>query len=204
VNIKTMASVAVAGWLVAQSQVAAIDADFSEADLRRAVTIAVGSDGNRERFHAAYNVPVTDSTVEQVEVITEFRRFVLASEEQLALGNWMLARGGFDSSGQTLKNLLERWRGQVALRTRVRFHPQHAYTAIPAIDILVGEPSFLAVETVRTPVTVSFDGGTSGLVGAVVETTFNALSIANRTLPVRIALDGKELVRLSVDFGRLD
>lgn len=202
--MKKLASLVAAGWLVAGSHVAAIDADFTEADMRRAVTIAVGSEGNRARFHEAYNVPVSDATVEQVEVITEFRRFVLASEEQLAMGNWMLARGGFDSNGRTLKHLLERWKGQVSLRTRVRFHPQHAYTAIPAIDILVGEPSFLAVETVRTPVTVSFEGGTSGLVGAVVETTFNALSLANRTLPVRIVLDGKPLTRLNVDFARLD
>ena len=194
-NIKRLASLAVAGWLVAESHVAAIDADFTEADMRRAVTIAVGSEGNRDRFHAAYNVPVSDATVEQVDVITEFRRFVLASEEQLALGNWMLARGGFDSNGRTLKDLLQRWKGQVSLRTRVRFHPQHAYTAIPAIDILVGEPSFLAIDTMRTPVTVSVDGGTSGLVGAVVETTFNAPSFANRTLSVRIVLDGKPLTR---------
>src|SRR5687768_14901384 len=97
-NLKRWALVAVAGWLI-DSPVAAIDYDFTEADLRRAVAIAVGSEGAREKFHVAYNVPLNDSTVEQVEVITEFRRFVLASEEQLGLGNWMLARGGFDSNG---------------------------------------------------------------------------------------------------------
>ena len=195
---------AVVAVLSAQSSAVAIDVDFSEADMRRAVTIAVGSDGTRARFHAAYNVPVTDATIEQVEVITEFRRFVLASEEQLALGNWMLARGGFDSSGKTLREMLLPWKGQVSIRTRVRFHPQHAFTSVPAIDILVGAPSYQAVSTVRSPVTVSLDSGSSGLVGAVIETGFNALSFADRTLPIRIIFEGKELARLDVDFSRLE
>ena len=199
--LKRWALVAVAGWVIADSPVAAIDYDFTEADMRRAVTIAVGSEGFREKFHAAYNVPVNDTTVEQVEVITEFRRFVLASEEQLGLGNWTLARGGFDSSGRTLKDMLQRWKGQVSIRTRIRFHPQHAYATVPPIDILVGEPSFLAVDTLRTPVTLA---ESNGLIGAVIETTFNAVSFADRTLPVRTVFEGKEIIRLMVDFSRLD
>ena len=46
--------------------------------------------------------------------------------------------------------------------------------------------------------------GRSPLSGAVIETFFNAPSFHDRTLPVRIVFDGKELVRAAVDFSKLE
>jgi hypothetical protein len=197
------AMLAIATLILGQLPVAAIDVDFSEADIRRAVAVAISSDTVRERFHAQYILPIADPVVERIEIITELRRYVMASEEQLALGNWMLARGGFDSKGRTLKQLLEPWTGQVSIRVRVRFHPFHAFAAVPPIDILVGEPSFIPLDVNRTPVETSGDAGRT-LVGGEIEAAFNAPSFLDRTLPVRVMLEGKELLRTMVDFSVLD
>jgi hypothetical protein len=202
-KVSQTAVLAVATLILGQLRVAAIDVDFSDADIRRAVAVAISSDAVRERFHAQYILPISDPVIERMEIVTELRRYVMASEEQLALGNWMLARGGFDSKGRTLKQLLEQWKGQVSIRVRVRFHPFHAYAAVPPIDILVGEPSFIPLDVVRTPVETSGDAGRT-LVGGEIDATFNAPSFLDRTLPVRVMLEGKELIRKTVDFSMLE
>ena len=88
----------------------------------------------------------TTPLIEHLDVITEFRRFVLAAEDQLKAGNWMMARGGYDPKGRTLKDLLRPRSGQVSIRARLRFHPQNNYTSLPAFDILLGEPTLLAID----------------------------------------------------------
>ncbi|MSO56884.1 MAG: hypothetical protein EXQ55_08195 [Acidobacteria bacterium] len=141
---------AAAVWLTTPL-VAAINTEVTDADVRRAFGIAAGPTPAGARFHAPYILPVRDAMVERIEVITEFRRFVLASEAQTVLGNWTLARGGYDAKGRTLKELLSRWRGQVSIKLRARFHPRHLYSFMPAIDILIGEPAFLAIDVMRSP-----------------------------------------------------
>lgn len=190
--------------LVGQARGRAIDADVTDNDVHRAVTIAMSSKDARARFHAPYVLPIKDPTVERIEVITEFRRVVLASEEQASLGNWMVARGGYDAKGRTLKQLVERWRGQVAIKLVVRFHPQHRYSTVPVIDILPGEPTLLALDVVRTPLLSLNDGQMSAMTGAVIETTFNAPLFGDRALPVRVVFEGKEIARVTADFARLE
>jgi hypothetical protein len=188
--------------LMMTPRIAAINAEMTDADIRRAIGIAVGPQRAGAGFHAPYILPVRDAMIERLEVITEFRRFVLASQEQIALGNWTLARGGYDAKGRTLTDLLQKWRGQVSIRLRARFHPHHSYTFMPAIDILIGEPSFLAIDVVRTP--LMSEGSPTSMTGAVFETAFNAPSFHDRSLPVRVVLDGKELARVDVDFSKLE
>jgi len=132
---------------------------------------------------------------------------VLAAEDQLKSGNWMLARGGFDTKGRTLMDVLRPMTGQVSLRARLRFHPQNSYKTLPAFDILLGEPTLLALNTARTPLleTVRTDAGGSYdvLTGATIETFYNAPTINDRVLPVRMMFEGKELARAGVDFSRI-
>ncbi len=204
-KIALRALLGVGALLTVPARISGIDIDFTDADFRRAVTIASSSENVRARFHEPYRVPVSDSTVEQIEVITEFRRFVMASEDESLLGNWMIARGGFDSKGRTLKEVLQPFRGQVSIRTRVRFPPLHAYVAMPAVDIMIGEPSFLPLDATRTPMINTADGIAAGtMTGAIIETFFNAPSFHDRTLPLRILFEGKELVRTAVDFSKLE
>jgi hypothetical protein len=191
--------------VVAQAPLAGITEVLTERDISYALAIANGSDATRSAFHAPYLIAVIDPVIEQLEVITEFRRLVIAAEDELKSGNWMMARGGFDAKGRTLTDVLRPLNGQVSIRARLRFHPQNSYGTLPAFDVLVGEPTLLAKNATRTPHITPATGepGTRDVIdGATVETFYDALTIDDRVLPVRMILEGKELVRVSVDFGR--
>ena len=167
---------------------------MTERDIAQALNIANGSDATRALFHAPYHVAVDDPLIEHLEIITEFRRFVLAAEDQLKAGNWMMARGGFDPKGRTLKDLLRPLAGQVSIRARLRFHPQNNYVTLPAFDILLGDPTLLAINAIRTPHITPATGepGTRDVInGATIEVFYNAPTIDDRLLPVRLISEGK-------------
>jgi hypothetical protein len=184
----------------------AITEVLNERDIAQALSIANGSDATRRLFHAPYLVDVNDPTIEHLEVITEFRRFVLAAEDELKAGNWMMGRGGFDAKGRTLKDLLRPLGGHVSIRAQLRFHPQNNYVTLPAFDILLGEPTLLAINATRTPHVTPATGepGTRDVInGATIEMFYNAPTIDDRVLPVRLVSEGRELARVSVDFSRM-
>lgn len=197
--------IAVAVLLVAHVPVAAVTEVVTDRDIAHAYNIANGSEATRTLFHAAYRIPAADPTIEQFEVITEFRRFVLAAEDALKSGDWMMGRGGFDAKGRSLKDHLRPLAGQVSIRARVRFHPLNNYTAPPPMDILLGEPTLLAINALRTPHITTGEPGTRDVInGATIETFFNAPTIADGILPVRLVFEGKEIARARVDFSRVD
>lgn len=196
----------VALLILGPAHAAGVTEVLTDRDISYALAIATGSDATRVAFHVPYVLAVSDPTIEHLEVITEFRRFVLAAEEQLKLGNWMVARGGFDAKGRTLKDVLRPVSGQVSIRARLRFHPQNSYKSLPPFDVLVGEPTLLALNAIRTPhvTTISIDGGSIDVIhGATIETFYNAPTINSRTLPVRMIFEEKEIARVSVNFSRV-
>jgi len=207
VNIARWPPLVAAALLLAQAPIAAVTEMMTDRDIARALNIANGSDASRALFHAPYSVAVDDPTVERLEIITEFRRFVLAAEDQLKAGNWMMGRGGFDSRGRTLKDILRPLGGQVSIRARLRFHPQNNYVTLPAFDVLLGEPTLLAINATRTPHITPATGepGTRDVInGATIEMFYNAPTIHDRIMPVRLFSEGKELARVSVDFSRVE
>ena len=180
---------------------------LTDRDIAEALNIANGSEATRALFHARYRIAVDDPVIEHLEIISEFRRFVLGAEDQLKAGNWMMARGGFDPKGRTLKDLLRPLEGQLSIRVRLRFHPQNNYVALPAFDILLGEPTLLALSAVRSAHTTPATGepGSRDVInGATIEVFYNAPTIYDRVLPVRLLLEGRELARTSVDFSRVE
>jgi hypothetical protein len=189
----------------AQAPIAAVTEVMTDSDIAQALNIANGSDATRALFHAPYHVAVDAPDIEHLEIITEFRRFVLAAEDHLKAGNWMMARGGFDPNGRTLRDLLRPLGGQVSIRARLRFHPQNNYVTLPAFDILLGDPTLLAINALRTPHITSATGepGTRDVInGATIEVFYNAPTIDDRLLPVRLISEGREVARISVDFSR--
>jgi hypothetical protein len=192
--------------LLAQVPVAAITKVLTERDIANALNIANGSEQTRTLFHAPYIVAVDNPTVEHLEIITEFRRFVLAAEEQLTGGNWMVGRGGYDPKGRALKDVLRPLTGQVSIRARLRFHPLNNYVTLPPFDILLGDPTLLAINASRTSHIDPATGkpGTRDVIsGATIEMFYNAPTIDDRVLPVRIVSEGKELIRSGFDFSRV-
>jgi hypothetical protein len=196
----------VAAALLFGQPIAAVTEVMTDSDVALAFAIANGSESSRALFHAPYRVPVDDPLIEHLEIITEFRRFVLAAEDQLTAGNWMMARGGIDPKGRTVKDLLKPHGGQVSIRARLRYHPHNSYVTPPAFDILLGEPTLLGISAVRTSHTTPATGepGTRDIfTGATIEMFYNAPTIDDRELPIRLVLESRELVRISVDFSRL-
>ena len=195
-----------AALLVVRVPVAGVTEVVTDRDIAQALNIANGSEASRRLFHAPYRVAIVDPLVERVEVITEFRRFVLNAEEQLKNGNWMMARGGYDTKGRTLKDLLRSRAGQVSIRAQLRFHPHNNYVTLPPFDILLGNPTLLAIDAIRTPhITPAGEPGTRDILyAATIETFYNAPTIADRVLPLRLLFEGKEIARLSVDFSRVE
>ena len=195
------------GVSLVQPSARALDVDVDDAAIRRASEIALGTDAARARFHEAYRVPIDDPLFERVEIITEFRRYVLEVERQRAQGNWMMARGGYDSKGRTLKDLLSAKHGQVVVRVELRLHPLHTYSTLPKFEISLGDPALLPVESSSSPLIsgTKKDGKEgSALTGGVFETAFNAPSIGNASYTVRVAIDGKLIGRATVDFSKLE
>jgi hypothetical protein len=203
-HILSKLAIIAAAFPLAQTPVAGLTEVLTDRDVAYALNIANGSEATRTLFHAPYIVAVDDATIEHLEVITEFRRFVLAAEDQLKGGNWMMGRGGFDPKGRTLKDVLRPLQGQVSVRARLRFHPHNNYVTLPAFDILLGEPTLLAINVTRTPHITTGEPGTRDVIhGATIEVFYNAPTIADRALPIRLLLEGKELTRVSIDFSRV-
>lgn len=205
-NIARWPLIVAAALLLVPAPIAGVTEVMTDEDIMRAFAVANGSEPARAAFHAAYIVNVADPVIEHLEVITEFRRFVLSAEDQLKAGNWMMARGGFDPKGRTLKDVLRPLSGQVSIRARLRFHPQNNYVALPAFDILLGDPTLLPINAVRTPDLKPATGepGTRDVInGATIEIFYNAPTVDDRVLPVRILSAGKEQTRVSVDFARI-
>jgi len=200
------ALVVLAGVILAEPSVRALDVDVDDAAIGRASAIALGPEAARTRFHDAYRVPIDDPVLERVEVVTEFRRFVIEAEQQRIQGNWMMARGGYDSKGRTLKDLLANVRGQVVIRAHIRLHPLHTYSALPPFEISLGEPPLLPVAVSSSPLISGTKEKKEGnaMTGGVLETAFNAPSIGNASAPLRVTLDGKLVGRAVVDFSRID
>jgi hypothetical protein len=193
--------------VLAAERLAGVTEVLTDRDISYALAIANGSEATRGVFHTPYIVRVDEPVIEQLDVITEFRRVVLAAEDQLKSGNWMVARGGFDTRGRTLMDVLRPLAGQVPLRARLRFHPQNSYKTLPPFDILLGDPTLLALNTARTPhvekVVTDTGGSYDVMTGATIEAFYNAPTIDDRVLPVRMMFEGKALARVSVDFSRI-
>ena len=169
-----------AAWLAAASiPVAAITEKLTDQDIARALNFANSRDAQRASFHAPYIVSIADPLIEQLEVITEFRRFVLAAEEE---------------TGR-----------EEAVRARLRFHPLNNYYVVPPVDILLGDPTLVPLSATRTPnyAPKSEPGSPLVILGATVDVSFNAPSIDDRVLPVRLMLDGT-VARAQVDFSRFE
>ncbi len=75
-----------AGMVLIPAPIVAVTDVLTEREIAYALSIANGSDATRALFHASYTITVDDPVIDHLEVITEFRRFVLAAEDHLKVG----------------------------------------------------------------------------------------------------------------------
>jgi len=196
--------------LGALARLGALDVSLSQQDIERALAIARSPEAERARFHSRYRFAVNDATVPQVEVITEFRRVVIAGEDRLLKGDWMFTQGT-----RAAEAAVRQWHEQVAIVAQLRFNPLNTYVTVPRLDIMVGDSLFevvvapLAAHTTpqfSLPFPVAGKRGvtTSSLVGAVLETDFPASAIGQTKRRVSVLMEGKELARATIDFASIE
>jgi len=183
-------------------------------EIERAQQVARGRDAEREQFHRRYLFDVKDDTVTQIEVITEFRRLVLTTEDHLRLGDQLFSRGL-----RAAEAAMAPTRGLLTFKSKLRFHPQNNYVEIPDFRFALGPAASStmpaatsALEVLDTDVSGEFSepfksrGGkkVKAILGATLRADVPASNIGQVTRPLGVVLDGKEIVRTAVDFARLD
>jgi hypothetical protein len=186
------------------SPLAALKINITHQDIDRALTIARATDAERARFHAPYIQEINTPFVERVEAVSELRRVVLLAEDQKARGDRF-----FVYSTTRADAALEVFRRRVSIIARVRFHPQNNYVSAPAVTMAMAsnEGALVGVKVDPIYALASNESGKPQFVpiaGAVVEGSFEAEAIGQNTREFVIALDGRELARVTFDFSKLD
>jgi hypothetical protein len=181
---------------------------MSGSEIERAQQLARGRDSERAQFHRRYLFDLRDATITQIEVITEFRRLVLVTEEHIFRGDWLFSR-----SLRSAEEALAASRGIVTIRALVRLNPLNTYIAPPPYMLALGANTSGAapapLETQVSPqYSVPFKGRNgktlTSLVGATIEADVASVQLGQTSRIVAVMLDGKELARTTVEFGRLD
>ncbi len=172
--------------------------------LQRALQVARSAARDRARFHAPYIVRLDDPLVEQVEVITEFRRMVLIAEDRLRTGDWMFARSTAEAS-----RALAPWTGVLTISTRLRFNPLNVYATVPAYTIVLAGQGGVILPTATTATPLLSDpfprrDGSRTILGAVIDCRFDAADVGRATREARVSLDGAVAAATSIDFGALE
>ena len=149
-------------------------------------------------------MPFKDDTIEQLEVITEFRRFVLAAEEELKGGNWMMGRGGYDQKGRSLKEILRPFAGQVSIRARAAVSSAQLLRRASGVRHPARRSDAARLCTsIRSPHVTRLAGDGSPATSSTARRS-KRLSTRRRLtiefLPIRIVSEGKELARVNGRF----
>jgi hypothetical protein len=183
----------------------ALRATLTTSDIERAQAIARGSDRERARFHDAYTIAVNDASVERVEIVTEFRRYVLVTEQRLRQGDWLFSR-----SVRSAQAAVAPFRGRATLMVRLRFDPLNSYADVPRCDLIVGGLPDVDILAARvTPLNSQpfrTSGGTfaTSMLGASAELDLNSATLGDTRRPVTVLVDGREVSRFIVDFTHVE
>jgi hypothetical protein len=189
--------------ILLQGEVRAVATSLTDKDIDRALKLAQAVEAKRALFHAPYRVRVNGATVDEIEVVTEFRRYVLTTQDQLRQGNWLFAQGV-----RSAKEQLRPWRDRLSLVARLRFHPQNTLLMVPLYEITIGQPVILPVEIIRTPITALASGRkgdfNTPLMGATIEAIFDTRSLDPAARLVNVALAAQPVASVTIDFARLE
>jgi hypothetical protein len=210
----------IAAIVMAATAAGAMDVVMDRASVDAAVTMGQSrSERDRMRYHADYRSTINKAPIDYVEIVTPFRRVVLAAEAQ--------ARAGDRRFGQRQAlELLAAADGQVDILVELTFHPQNTYVGVPEYTIRLEErggrlaTSAISPQTfermprygVRVdgiPLGLAVPGAAAGgqsqpLLGGTVVAHFdgNALNPVG-TYEVIVEEAGKELGRARADFAKL-
>jgi hypothetical protein len=182
----------------------AIDLDVSPVDVRDALTLAGGPKADRAAFHKPYVVATPAPTVESIEIITEFRRLVKIAEERIADGDPFFVQNMI-----AVQEAMAPFRKRVSIIAHLQFHPLNTYAVGPPVDVsLLDVFAELPRDDLKMETLFGLASGKPGqplpVVGARAEAIFDATIVGQRYRTVLVRLEGKDVARVTVDFGRLE
>jgi hypothetical protein len=93
----------------------------------------------RARFHTPYRFTVNRAPIDSIEVITPFRRIVLAAEERVRIGDRLFGQR------QALE-VLRRAEGVLDISVEATFHPHNVYIRVPDYRVVLRGASGGVVE----------------------------------------------------------
>ncbi len=185
------------------STAAAIELDVDAAKTDAALEIARKPEAERTIFHKPYVLATNVPIVESIEIVTEFRRLVKIAEARIADGDRFFARNTLAA-----QEAIRPFQHHVSVVARVRFHPQNNYVVGPPVDVAL----FDAFEPVprldlQSHSEFGFASGTPKtqlpVVGVDTEAVFDAAVVGQNYRTIVVRVETKDVVRLTVDFGRL-
>ena len=181
--------------------------------------IALGQSGfetRRTEFHRPYRVPVNQNPLDYIDIITPFRRVVLAAEAQLRSGQRLF---GQREALAVLGDAPER----LELRLELTFHPLNTYIGVPGYTITLVDgtgrsvapqtidriprfgPRVDGVPTVSATAGVGVKAGPSQpLLGGTIVAVFDGAALDPRGSYDVTVKDGNQTIAFGqVDFARL-
>jgi hypothetical protein len=193
---------ALAAALLLQGGTRALIVAPTPRDVDRALKLAQEREARRTQFHKPYVVRPDHPLLEQIDVVTEFRRYVLATEEQLRMGNWLFAQSVRDAQEK-----LKPFRERLTVTARLRFHPQNVLISLPPYEVTLGA-DLAPLDLTRTPIYALLSGRPNDrnapLVGATLDALFTSSTVGQTALPVVVSLEQKPVASVMIDFARLE
>ena len=187
----------------ARRVVATIDLDITFEKIDAGQRIARGSEQERAAFHRPYQFTAGDPSIEKIEVISEYRRLVLMTEERIARGDH-----SFALSRRAVEEALQPYYRRVSVVARARFPVQNVYVTAPAVDIVLTGPSGDVLRLDLRNTTQYFAMVAPSLsvpiMGVDGEAVFDATLIGQSIRTAIVRVGDKEAVRVPIDFSRLD
>jgi hypothetical protein len=170
---------------------------------------------DRVRFHVPYRIVVGQAPVDYVDVITPFRRVVLAAEHS--------AQAGERSFGQRQAlQLLTDADGRFDAVIEFTFHPLNTFIGMPTYDVVlmrgltrllpanIDRQSRFGARVEGLPPPIPIPAGqitgapSQPILGGSVTARFQGDDIdANGTMELVVGEQGKDLARVKVDLSRL-
>jgi len=198
-----------------QAATGAVQTPVDDAAIDEALTLArVSSDTARARFHDAYRLIAARAPVDYLEVVSPFRRIVIAAQQRAAAGDRSFGQR------QALE-ILGKAGGQIDVYVEMTFNPLNTYIGVPEYEVVlagrgntrVGARSIdrLSRWTPRVdglPAAVPSGGGSGPprgpLVGATLIARFDLQSLdPEGSYDVVISERGDVLAAVRLDLSRL-
>jgi hypothetical protein len=96
-------------------------------------------DRERDAFHAPYRLAVNVPPIDYIDIVTPFRRVVLAAEQRMRLGERSLSQ-------RQVMELLATTPGLIEVAVQLTFHPMHALVRVPDYQVRLLSPAGKPIE----------------------------------------------------------